>query len=115
MSWSALNHAFDHAEKRGERLWYTQMLQLKAGLLLHEGREAEAVEALNWALEVARDQGAKAFELRTAVDLARFYEKQGETEAARATLIPIYEWFAEGFDSPDINAARALLDQLADS
>ena len=108
-SWSALNQAFDHAEKRDERLWYTQLQQLKARLLLQDGREVEAVEALNRALEVARDQGAKTFELSTAIDLARLYEKQGKKEAARAILTPIYEWFAEGFDSPDICAARALL------
>ena len=78
-------------------------------LLLQDGREVEAVEALNRALEVARDQGAKTFELSTAIDLARLYEKQGKKEAARAILTPIYEWFAEGFDSPGICAARALL------
>jgi predicted ATPase len=64
------------------------------------------------ALYVARDQGAKLWELRAATSLARMLRDRGEAEAAHAQLAPIYAWFSEGFDTAPLRQARALLNDL---
>lgn len=61
------------------------------------------------ALAVARDQGAKSLELRAAVSLAHLWHNTGRSEEAHQLVTPIYEWFTEGFDTPDLQAAGALL------
>jgi predicted ATPase len=63
-------------------------------------------------LEVARHQQAKSLELRAAMSLSRLWQQQGKHDAARALLAPIYDWFTEGFDTADLQEARALLDDL---
>jgi predicted ATPase len=65
------------------------------------------------ALEVARQQQAKALELRAAVSLSRLWQQQGKRDAARQLLAEIYGWFSEGFDTIDLQEAKALLEQLA--
>ena len=65
------------------------------------------------ALEIARAQGAKSFELRAALSLARFWCDQGKRDKAHDLLAPVYGWFIEGFDTSDLKEAKALLDQLA--
>ena len=65
------------------------------------------------AINVARDQGAKSLELRAATSLARLWHKQGKVEPARELLAPICAWFTEGFDTPDLKDARALLGELS--
>jgi len=65
------------------------------------------------AIERARSQEAKSWELRAATSLARLWHDQGKPAAAHALLAPIYGWFTEGFDTPDLKEAKALLDQLA--
>ena len=69
----------------------------------------------HWALglEVARRQQAKPWELRAAMSLARLWQRQGKRLEASALLAPIYGWFTEGFDTTDLQEARALLDELA--
>ena len=74
--------------------------------------EASAV-CFRRAAEVARAQGARAFELRAAMSLARFSRARGTPEDARAMLAPVYESFTEGFETPDLQAANALLGELA--
>jgi predicted ATPase len=64
------------------------------------------------ALSIARDQEAKLWELRAAVSLARLRGDQGRCAEARDLLAPVYGWFTEGFDTPDLKEARALLDEL---
>jgi predicted ATPase len=64
------------------------------------------------ALELARAQEAKGLELRAATELGRLWHEQGRQEEARALLTPVYDWFAEGFDTPDLQAARKLLNEL---
>lgn len=65
------------------------------------------------ALDVARRQEAKALELRAAMSLSCLWQQQGKQAAARALLAPIYTWFTEGFETADLQEARALLDELA--
>ena len=74
---------------------------------------AEAEGCFQQALAAAREQQAKSLELRAATSLARLWQRQGEREQARDLLAPIYGWFTEGFDTPDLGEAQALLAQLA--
>jgi predicted ATPase len=69
--------------------------------------------ALRRALEVAREQGARWWELRAATSLARLWRDQGRRSEAYGLLAPIYGWFTEGFDTKDLKEAKALLDALA--
>jgi predicted ATPase len=73
-------------------------------------REVEV--CFRMALDVAREQGTRGFELRAAVSLARLLRDQGCCQEARDLLAPIYGWFTEGFDTPDLKEAKALLDEL---
>ena len=66
------------------------------------------------ALDVARSQGAKSLELRAAVSLSRLWQRQGKQDEARQLLAPIYGWFTEGFDTKDLQEAKALLAALAE-
>jgi predicted ATPase len=65
------------------------------------------------ALAIARRQQAKSLELRAAMSLSRLWHQQGKRDEARALLAPIYGWFTEGFDTADLQEARALLEELA--
>jgi predicted ATPase len=65
------------------------------------------------ALAVARRQQARSLELRAAMSLSRLWQRQGKRDDARELLAPIYGWFIEGFDTADLQEARALLDLLA--
>jgi predicted ATPase len=65
------------------------------------------------AIEIARRQQAKSWELRATVGLARLFAKQGRRDEARATLDEIYNWFTEGFDTADLKDAKALLEKLS--
>ena len=74
---------------------------------------AEAEAWLQRALDVARCQEAKSLELRAAMSLSRLWQRQGKGAAARELLAPIYGWFTEGFDTADLQEAKALLEELA--
>jgi predicted ATPase len=74
---------------------------------------ADAENCFREALEMARRQEAKSAELRAATSLARLWGEQGRREEARDLLAPIYGWFTEGFDTADLNDAKALLAELA--
>jgi predicted ATPase len=73
---------------------------------------AAAEDSYCQALPVARRQSAKFWELRAALDLARLWRDQGKRTEARDLLAPVYSWFTEGFDTPVLQDAKALLDQL---
>jgi predicted ATPase len=64
-------------------------------------------------LDVACRQQAKSLELRAAMSLSRLWQQQGKRAEAHALLAPIYGWFTEGFDTADLQEAKALLEELA--
>jgi predicted ATPase/class 3 adenylate cyclase len=90
--------------------WDAELHRMKGELLLQDGaNEAEAEDLFHKALEIARNQQARSLELRAALSLARRWTKQGQPERSSQLLAPIYAWFTEGFDSPDLVEARVLL------
>jgi predicted ATPase len=109
---NTLSEAFNLVEETDERYYEAELHRLHAELLLIQGDESAAEVSLRKAIEVARGQSAKSWELRAAIDLARLWQKQDRVDEARETLAGIYGWFTEGFDTPDLREARALLQQL---
>ncbi|NIN69149.1 MAG: AAA family ATPase, partial [Anaerolineae bacterium] len=110
---TTLEEALALVEETDERHWEAELYRLRAELLLMQGDDAEAERSLHKAIEVARRQQAKSWELRATVTLCRLLQKQGKREEARQLLSEIYGWFTEGFDTPDLKEAKALLDQLS--
>jgi predicted ATPase len=83
-------------------------------LLARSGAQhTEAEACFCRALDVARHQQAKSWELRAAMSLARLWQQQGKRAAAHRLLAAVYSWFTEGFDTTDLREAAALLDALA--
>ena len=74
--------------------------------------EAEAEACFHEAIEITQKQQAKSWELRAATSLARLWQQQGKTTEARDLLAPVYNWFTEGFDTKDLQEAKALLQEL---
>jgi predicted ATPase len=99
----------------GERRWEAELHRLKGELLLAcaAGHDAEAETCFRQALDIARRQQARSWELRAAMSLARLWQRQGKRTEAHALLAPIYGWFTEGFDTADLQEARALLEALS--
>ena len=105
--------ALDAAAELGDVFYLSRLHQIRADLLLRAGgRIDEAAASLEEALRVARRQQAKAYELRAATSLARLWGEQGRRTEARELLAPVYGWFTEGFDTADLNDAKALLAAL---
>ena len=73
---------------------------------------AKAEDSFRTALAIAREQGTRGYELRAATSLARLWREQGRRADAHELLAPIYGWFTEGFDTPDLKEAKALLAEL---
>jgi len=111
----ALAEAHILAEQQEERWWEAEIARLRGVLLLRQTGtpQAETETWLQRALDVARRQQAKALELRAALSLSRLWQQQGKRAAARELLVPIYGWFTEGFDTVDLQEAKALLEELA--
>jgi predicted ATPase len=101
-------------EQHEERWWEAEICRLRGVLLLRQPGtpQAEAEAWLRRALDVARHQEAKALELRAAMSLGRLWQQQGKRQEAYDLLAPIYHWFTEGFDTADLQDARALLAEL---
>ena len=76
-------------------------------------RRQEAESCYHQAINIARQQSAKSWELRAATSLARLWQRQGKTAAARQMLAEIYGWFTEGFGTADLKDAKALLEDLS--
>jgi predicted ATPase len=102
-------------EQHEERWWEAEVYRLRGVLLLRqtETPQEEAEACLQRALDVARRQEAKALELRAAMSLSRLWLQQGKRQEAHSMLAPVYGWFTEGFDTADLQEAKALLDELA--
>ncbi len=86
--------------------------RIKGELLQLSGRTSEAEASFRQAIEVARRQEAKSWELRATISLSRLLQKEGRSAEARQLLSEIYGWFTEGFDTPDLKEAKALLEEL---
>jgi len=108
-------------ENKGERYYITEMLRLK-GLLLIQGakyknRETaaynEAETCFLRAIKIAKQQKAKSLELRAAVSLCRLWQNQGKKVEALGLLSKVYNWFEEGLGTPDLMAAKVLLEELS--
>jgi predicted ATPase len=108
-----LDEAFSLVERTGERFWEAELYRLKGEMLLKQGEEREAEAAFRRAIDVARGQGARSWELRAAISLARLWREQGNRTEAGELLREIYSWFSEGFDTADLVEAQALLATLA--
>jgi predicted ATPase len=130
---TALAEALACVDKTGERMYEAELYRLKGTLTLQQQfrvrssefgvtnpqpltsnphAEAEAEACFHKAIEVARKQQAKSFELRATTSLARLWQQRGKTAAARQVLAEIYNWFTEGFDTVDLQEAKALLAEL---
>ena len=110
-----LTEALAVANDKGESRWDAELYRLKGEILLARSAEhhTEAAACFCQALDIARRQQAKSWELRAAMSLGRLWQRQGKCAEARALLTPIYGWFTEGFDTADLQEAKALLDALA--
>jgi tetratricopeptide (TPR) repeat protein len=93
-------------QKDGLKWFDPQLYQIQGELLMRGSRVAEAQACFRLAIEMARDQKAKIWELRATTSLARLLAKQGRREEARSMLAEIYGWFTEGFDTADLKDAR---------
>jgi predicted ATPase len=128
---AAVAEALTGADKNDERFYEAELYRLKGMLTLQKlpvassqlsvtnppsptpTPQAEAEECFLRAIDIARKQQAKSLELRAATSLARLWRQQGKKDEARALLAPVYQWFTEGFDTADLQDAKALLDELA--
>ena len=135
---TVLAEALATADNTGERFYEAELYRLKGELTLqsktspgqgktsqdksestnshplapHPQAEAEAEECFQQAMEIARHQSAKSLELRAATSLSRLWRQQGKRAEARVLLAPIYAWFTEGFDTANLQDAKALLAEL---
>ncbi|HKA52919.1 MAG TPA: hypothetical protein VKJ47_04590, partial [Candidatus Binatia bacterium] len=120
-----LAEALAVVDKTGARVSEAELYRLKGELILQSGvktpilqsafrnPQLEAEACFLKAIEIARRQQAKSLELRATVSLARLWQQQGKKGAAHRMLAEIYGWFTEGFDTKDLQEAKALLEELA--
>jgi predicted ATPase len=110
-----LTEALALVDTTGERWYEPELYRLKGELLLAQSPDnhTEAETCFHHALDIARFQQAKFFELRTVTSLSRLWQQQGQRAEAYELLAEVYDWFTEGFDTADLQEARALLEALA--
>jgi predicted ATPase len=118
---STLAEALTVVDNTGERVYEAELYRLKGELTLRSQVpspksqvEEEAEECFYKAIEIARRQQAKSLELRAAMSLSRLWQQRGKRDEARQMLAEIYGWFTEGFDTKDLQEAKALLAELAE-
>jgi predicted ATPase len=111
----ALDEALEWVHRNDERLYEAEAYRIRGELLLRDDvpDTAGAEQCFQRALQVARDQQAKSWELRAATSLSRLWEQEGKRDDAREVLMPVYGWFTEGFDTADLRDARVLADRLS--
>ncbi len=109
-----IDEAFPIIERTGDRMFEAEAHRVKGELLLAQdaSNAAQAEQSFRTAIEIARRQKAKSWELRATTSLVRLLDQQGKRDEARAMLAGIYNWFTEGFDTADLKDAKALLDEL---
>ena len=124
-----LNEAFQMVDTHAERVCEAELYRLKGELFLNDERgmmndewrtrkvkslphATEAEECFQNAIEIARNQNAKSWELRAATSLARVWQQQGKKAEAFQLLSEIHDWFTEGFDTVDLQAAKVLIEEL---
>ena len=110
-----LDEALSLATETRALYFFPEVLRTKGKLLLLQDKDhPEAAQAcFQQAVTMAREQGARSFELRAAMSLARLWRSQGKVQQARELLAPVYGWFTEGFDTRDLKEVKALLEELA--
>jgi len=111
---TVLAEALTVVDKTGARFYEPELYRLKGELLLQQAsaNQAEAETCFHHALAIAQSQQAKSLELRTATSLSKLWQQQGKRQEASDLLTPVYGWFTEGFDTPDLQEAKALLEAL---
>ena len=109
-----LAEATAQIDRTEERYREAEVYLLKGELLLQQPMPdtAQAEACLQQALDIARRQEAKSWELRAATSLTRLWQSQGKRQEATDLLAPVYGWFTEGFDTADLQEAKVLLDEL---
>ena len=112
---AAIGEALRLIEDTGECLFEVEVHRIKGELLLAQNSSAvaEAEESFRTAIDIARRQNAKSWELRATTSLARLLRDTNRRDEGRTMLAEIYNWFTEGFDTADLKDAKALLDELA--
>jgi predicted ATPase len=108
-----LDEALQIVERTGERWLVAELNRHKGELLLRQGHPEAAEQLYRKALSIAEEQGAKLWELRATASLARLRRDEGRRAEARDLLAPVYGWFTEGFDTPDLKDTKALLSELS--
>ena len=109
-----VDESFPFIDRSGQRYYEAELHRLKGEMLLalDSSNAAQAEQSLRTAIEISRKQHAKSWELRAFTSLARLLAKQHKRDEARVMLAEIYNWFTEGFDTPDLKDAEALLEEL---
>jgi len=107
-----LDDALQIADRTGERWFAAELNRQKGQFLLRQGHPEAAEDLYRRAMSIAKEQEAKLWELCAGASLARLRRDQGRHAEARDLLAPVYGWFTEGFDTPDLKEAKALLDEL---
>jgi class 3 adenylate cyclase/predicted ATPase len=110
-----LSEALSVLNSNGERFWEAELCRLKGALLLQQSsaNSTEAETCFIQAITIAQNQQAKSWELPASTNFARLWQQQGKRQEAYDLLAPVYHWFTEGFDTPDLKDAKGLLDELA--
>jgi predicted ATPase len=108
-----LDDALQIVERTGGRWFAAELNRHNGRLLLTQGHAEAAENSYRKALNIGEEQEAKLWELRAAVSLARLRRDQGRGAEARDLLAPVYGWFTEGFATPDLKEAKALLGELS--
>jgi predicted ATPase len=113
---AVLTEALTLVDTTDERWCEPELYRLRGELLLQQSldNQAEAESCFAQAIAIAQSQQAKSWELRAATSLARLWQQQGKHREAHDLLAPVYSWFTEGFDTADLQEAKALLDALSE-
>ena len=112
----ALQEGVEEMARTGEHWWKAEVHRLQGHLLLQQSSDhaTEAASCVHQAISIAQSQSAKSLELRATTSLARLWQSQDKCQEAYDLLAPVYNWFTEGFDTADLQDAKALLDELVE-